>query len=136
MLEKLKTDFYSMLVGLGYKVSDNRQFDEGGSPWLVLRSNGYKRIHSVGLQMSKITLVLDIFSQYNGEREIILVVDEIADHLEEFLTAHSEVLFCHQKTMKILDDKATGPVRKHGVVSYEFLMGVHAPEEEETEPNE
>ena len=25
--------------------------------------------------------------------------------------------------MKILDDKPTGPVRKHGVVVYEFLMG-------------
>jgi hypothetical protein len=25
--------------------------------------------------------------------------------------------------MKILDDKATGPVRKHGVITYEFLMG-------------
>ena len=136
MLEKLKTDFYSMLVGLGYKVSDNRQFEENGSPWLVLRSNGYQRVHSVGLRMSKITLVLDVFSQYNGEREIIIVVDKIADHLEEFLAEHPEVMFCHQKTMKILDDKETGPVRKHGVISYEFLMGINIPEEEEAEPNE
>lgn len=136
MLEKLKTDFYSMLVGLGYKVSDNRQFEEGGSPWLVLRSNGYQRVHSIGLRMSKITLVLDVFSQYNGEREIILVVDKIANHLEEFLAEHPEVLFCHQKTMKILDDKETGPVRKHGVISYEFLMGIDMPVEEETEGEE
>lgn len=136
MLEKLKTDFYAMLVGLGYKVSDNRQFEEGGSPWLVLRSNGYQRVHSIGLRMSKITLVLDVFSQYSGEREIIFVVDKIADCLEEFLAEHPEVLFCHQKIMKILDDKTTGPVRKHGVISYEFLMGINTPEEEETEPNE
>jgi hypothetical protein len=87
--------------------------------------------------MSKITLVLDVFSQYNGEREIICVVDKIANHLEEFLTGHPEILFCHQKTMKILDDKTTGPVRKHGVISYEFLMGIDMPvEEEEAEPNE
>lgn len=136
MLEKLKTDFYAMLMGLGYKVSDNRQFEEGSSPWLVLRSNGYQRVHCIGLRMSKITLVLDVFSQYNGEREIILVVDKIADCLEEFLAEHPEVLFCHQKTMKILDDKTTGPVRKHGVISYEFLMGIDMPVEEETEGEE
>ena len=136
MLEKLKTDFYAMIAGFGYNVSDNRNFETGDSPWLVLRSNGYQRAHSIGLRMSKITLVLDVFSQYSGEREIIKVIDKIADNLEEFLVQHPEVLFCHQKSMKILDDKATGPVRKHGVVSYEFLMGINTPEEEETEPNE
>lgn len=136
MLEKLKTDFYAMIADFGYNVSDNRNFETGDGPWLVLRSNGYQRVHSVGLRMSKITLVLDIFSQYSGEREIIQVIDKIADNLEEFLVQHPEVLFCHQKSMKILDDKATGPVRKHGVVSYEFLIGINIPEEEETEPNE
>ena len=136
MLEKLKTDFYAMIADFGYNVSDNRNFETGNGPWLVLRSNGYQRVHSVGLRMSKITLVLDIFSQYSGEREIIQVIDKIADNLEEFLVQHPEVLFCHQKSMKILDDKATGPVRKHGVVSYEFLMGINTPEEEEAEPNE
>lgn len=136
MLEKLKTDFYAMIAGLGYNVSDNRQFETGGSPWLVLRSNGYQRAHSVGLRLSKITLVLDIFSQYSGEREIIQVIDKIADNLEEFLAEHPEVLFCHQKSMKILDDKATGPVRKHGVVSYEFLMGLEKTANEEGEDNE
>lgn len=136
MLEKLKTDFYAMIAGLGYNVSDNRNFETGDSPWLVLRSNGYQRAHSVGLRLSKITLVLDIFSQYNGEREVIQVIDKVADSLEEFLAKHPEVLFCHQKSMKILDDKATGPVRKHGVVSYEFLMGSDKIANEEGEDNE
>jgi hypothetical protein len=37
--------------------------------------------------------------------------------------------------MRILDDKATGPVRKHGVVSYEFLLG-EEDAREESEENE
>lgn len=135
MLEKLKTDFYAMLVELGLNVSDNRNFEEGESPWMMLRTNGYQRVQSFGLSASKITLVLDIFSQYNGEREIIKVIDKVASNLESFILQHPEVLYCFQKTVKILDDKTTGPVRKHGVVSYEFLMGINTPEEE-VEPNE
>ena len=136
MLEKLKTDFYNMIAGLGFYITDTRNFETGNSPWLMLRTNGYQRVHSLGLRMSKITLVLDIFSKYNGEKEIIVAVDKIADHIEEFLAEHPEVLFCHQKTLKILDDKATGPVRKHGVLSYEFLMGESTVIEEEGEENE
>lgn len=136
MLEKLKTDFYAMLVELGLNVSDNRNFEEGESPWIMLRTNGYQRVQSFGLSASKITLVLDIFSQYNGEREIIKVIDKVASNLESFILQYPEVLYCFQKTVKILDDKTTGPVRKHGVVSYEFLMGINTPEEEEAEPNE
>lgn len=136
MLEKLKTDFYNMIAGLGFYITDTRNFETGNSPWLMLRTNGYQRVHSLGLRMSKITLVLDIFSKYNGEKEIIVAVDKIADHIEEFLAEHPEVLFCHQKTLKILDDKTTGPVRKHGVLSYEFLMGESTVMEEEGEENE
>ena len=136
MLEKLKTDFYNMIAGLGFYITDTRNFETGNSPWLMLRTNGYQRVHSLGLRTSKITLVLDIFSKYNGEKEIIVAVDKIADHIEEFLAEHPEVLFCHQKTLKILDDKTTGPVRKHGVLSYEFLMGESTVIEEEGEENE
>lgn len=131
MLEKLKADFYTMLTDLGFSVRDNRNFDGCEFPWLLLRTNGYQRVHSLGLRMSKITLVVDIFSQYNGEREIILAVDKIADNIDEFLAQHPEVMFCHQKTVKILDDKSTGPVRKHGVIAYEFLMGANTVAEEE-----
>lgn len=136
MLEKLKTDFYTMIAGLGYNITDTRNFEEGGSPWLMLRTNGYQRVESFNLTASKITLALDIFSQYSGEREIIRVVDNIAGHLNGFVEEHPEVLFCYQKTLKILDDKATGPVRKHGVLTYEFLMGQDASVESESEENE
>lgn len=133
MLEKLKIDFYNLIAGLGFSITDTRNFEENKSPWMMLRTGGYQRSHSLDVKTSKITLILDVFSQYNGEREIIQAVEKIADNIERFILDHPEVLFCQQKAMKILDDKATGPVRKHGVVSYEFLLGEETVREEPEE---
>lgn len=133
MLEKLKIDFYNLIAGLGFSISDTRNYEDNKSPWLMLRTGGYQRSHSLDVKTSKITLVLDIFSQYNGEREIIQAVEKIADNIDGFISSHPEILVCQQKTMRILDDKATGPVRKHGVVSYEFLLGEEDAREEPEE---
>lgn len=136
MLAKLKTQFYSLLKGLGYNVTDNAEYRED-FPWLMVRTNGYQSVNSFNLNVSGVTLALDIFSTYPGEKEIIEIVENIGSHLDELRKANPEILFCYQKTMKILDDKPTGPVRKHGVVVYEFLMGYGvAPVEEvpEIEP--
>lgn len=122
MLAKLKTQFYSLLKGLEYNVTDNAEYKEK-FPWLMLRTNGYQRVNSFNLNLSSVTLTLDIFSTYPGEKEIIEIVDNIAEHLDSLRADNPEVLFCHQKTLKILDDKSTGPVRKHGVAVYEFLLG-------------
>jgi hypothetical protein len=43
--------------------------------------------------------------------------------LEDLMKSNLNILYCNQKSFKILDDKSTGPVRKHGVVNYEFLLG-------------
>lgn len=133
MLEKLKTDFYNMIAELGFTISDNRNFDDGNSPWLILRTNGYEKTHSFQLDMARVILVLDIFSQYNGEKEIIQAIEKISDNLNDFLFSRPEILYCHQKNVKILDDKSTGPVRKHGVITYEFLLSNNTAAEEDVE---
>lgn len=122
MLEKLKSQFYSLLKELGYNITDHAEYKEN-FPWLMLRTNGYTAFRSFNTNISNITLTLDIFSTYSGEKEIIEIVENIESHLSELRQNNPEVLYCYQKTMKILDDKATGPVRKHGVITYEFLMG-------------
>lgn len=136
MLAKLKSQFYSLIKGLGYNVTDNAEYKEQ-FPWLMLRTNGYRTMNSFNVNISSAVLVLDIFSTYSGEKEIIEIVDNIGEHLKELQDNNPEVMFAYQKTMKILDDKSTGPVRKHGVVIYEFLLGYGiAPVEEvpEVEP--
>lgn len=122
MLNKLKSQFYNLLKELGYNVTDNAEYKEN-FPWLMLRTNGYTAFRSYNANISNILLTLDIFSTYPGEKEIIEIAENIDSHLEDLRQNNPEVLYCYQKTMKILDDKATGPVRKHGVITYEFLMG-------------
>ena len=122
MLNKLKSQFYALLKELGYNVTDNAEYKEN-FPWLMLRTNGYTVFRTFNTNISNVTLTLDIFSTYRGEKEIIEIVENIESHLNELRQNNPEVLYCYQKTMKILDDKTTGPVRKHGVVTYDFLMG-------------
>lgn len=130
MLAKLKSQFYSLIKGLGYNITDNAEYKEQ-FPWLMLRTNGYRTMNSFNVNISSAVLVLDIFSTYSGEKEIIEIVENISEHLKELQDNNPDIMFAYQKSLKILDDKSTGPVRKHGVVVYEFLLGYGiAPAEE------
>lgn len=122
MLSTLKTQFYTLIKNLGYNITDNAEYREN-LPWLMLRTNGYQTMKSFNTNVASATLVLDIFSNYPGEKEIIDIVENIGSHLCELQENNAEILFSTQKTLKILDDKATGPIRKHGVVIYQFLLG-------------
>lgn len=121
MLEKLKIDFYNLLLRLGYNVSDNGTYVEQ-FPWLMIRTNGYELNQTADTQKGVITLLLDVFSQYAGEKEIIDIVENIAEHLTDLYAINTNIIYCYQKSLKIIDDKNTGPVRKHGVVSYAFKV--------------
>ena len=121
MLEKLKIDFYNLLLRLGYNVSDNGTYVEQ-FPWLMIRTNGYELNQTTDTQKGVITLLLDVFSQYAGEKEIIDIVENIAEHLKDLYAVNTNIIYCYQKSLKIIDDKNTGPVRKHGVVSYAFKV--------------
>ena len=129
MLSKLKTELYETIKQLGYNITDNATYVEN-FPWLMLRTNGYQILDSFNMKIGKATLVLDIFSQYNGEKEIIEIADDIQRNLATLIDNNSDVLYGYQKDLKILDDKKTGPVRKHGVVIYEFLLGYGIEQEE------
>lgn len=122
MLANLKSQFYSLIKGLGYNITDNAEYKEQ-FPWLMLRTNGYRTMNSFNVNISSAVLVLDIFSTYSGEKEIIEIVENIGEHLKELQDNNPDIMFAYQKSLKILDDKSTGPVRKHGVVVYEFLLG-------------
>ena len=122
MLANLKSQFYSLIKGLGYNITDNAEYKEQ-FPWLMLRTNGYRTMNSFNVNISSAVLVLDIFSTYSGEKEIIEIVENIGEHLKELQDNNPDIMFAYQKSLKILDDKSTGPLRKHGVVVYEFLFG-------------
>lgn len=122
MLAKLKTQFFTLIKNLGYNITDNGEYKDN-FPWLMLRTNGYQLLSSYNADTATAILVLDIFSTYSGEKEVIEIVENINNAISNLKNENSNILFGCQKTLKILDDKSTGPVRKHGVVVYEFLLG-------------
>lgn len=69
-----------------------------------------------------IALTLDIFSTYTGEQEILTIADNILNHLDELYVNSPYITYVYQRGLHILDDKATGPVRKHGVAQYSILV--------------
>lgn len=135
MISNLKSKFYSLIRNLGYNITDNGDYREA-FPWLMLRLTDSQQHQSFDTTTGKVVLTLDVFSTYSGEKEILEIVENINNHLQSFQSSNPEVLYAYQKMFKILDDKATGPVRKHGIVNYEFNLGQGLiPEEELNEAN-
>lgn len=120
MLIDIKEKFYSLIKSLGYNITDNAQYKEN-FPWIMIRTNGFTHFKSYDIKHERVLLVLDIFSTYNGEKEIIEIIENINDNLEK-LYENLNIIHMEQKDLIILNDKESGPTRKHGVATYSFVM--------------
>lgn len=132
MVSRIKTQLYDLITGLGYRVADNRNNQEA-LPWLLIRTGGHNRMDMFDLRYDIITINIDIFSGYSGEKEILDIAEHISNHLAEIRAQNETIMYAEQKTCKILDDNKTGPVRKHGVLSYRFLCSVGLEDKEAEE---
>ena len=112
MVSRIKTQLYDLITGLGYRVADNRNNQED-LPWLLIRTGGHSR--------------------YSGEKEILEIAENIANHLPDLRAQNETIIYAEQKTCKVLDDNGTGPVRKHGFLSYRFLCSVGLEDKEAEE---
>ena len=130
MVEKIKTKLCSLIKQLGYNITDNGAYVEN-FPWLMARLNGYNRIDTIDTRIEEIYITIDIFSKYKGEKEILVIVENINNHIQTIRTDNPEVIYISQYDLKILDDNKTGPVKKHGVLTYQFILSSILPEEED-----
>lgn len=121
MYEVIKKKFKEFLTAMGYNVGDNWVMRDE-FPYLNLRINGGAFAPLRNANGTILTITVDIFSTYHGEKEILQIVDNINAHLLEFIDANAEVMYAQQSSIHIIDDKETGPVRKHGIVSYAFTL--------------
>lgn len=128
MIQRIKTDLCALVKGLGYNIVDNGAYVEN-FPWLMMRVSGHNRVDTFDTRIDAITLTIDIFSTYKGEKEILDIVENISNHIGELKTNNPAIMFYTQKNLKILDDNKTGPVKKHGVLSYSFLLSSNPGEE-------
>ena len=128
MVQKIKTELCSLVRGLGYNITDNGAYVEN-FPWLMVRLTDHNRVETIDTRIDVITLTIDIFSKYKGEKEILDIVEDISNHIQNIRKNNIEIMFIAQKGLKILDDKSTGIVKKHGVLTYSFLLSSNQEEE-------
>ena len=121
MLGLIKTKFCEFLRSLDYNVSDNGTHREE-FPWLMLRVNDAKVLKTRDLDITDARLVIDIFSTYNGEKEILDIVDNINHHIKEFIGDFGFIQYAYMRSLRIIDDPETGPVRKHGIATFSFML--------------
>ena len=131
MISKIKIELYNLIKGLGYNITDNGDFRED-FPWLMLKTSGASAFQTLDTTYMTIVFSLDIFSTYSGEKEILTIIDNITSHLNNLLKIDKSITYIQQTSTKILGDKTTGPVRKHGIVNYSIIVA--SPVEEE-DPN-
>lgn len=115
----MKKKFYQFLVSLGYTVADNGVYRDS-FPYLMLRTGNRKYYTSLDVRYDQEKLVLDIFSSYDGEKEILEIADNIINHLQE--VRDENVTFAGLDNMVIIPDTKTGPVRQHGIMQFNFIL--------------
>ena len=121
MISKVKTELYNLIKELGYNITDNGDFHED-FPWLMLKTSGATAFQTIDTAYTNIVFSLDIFSTYSGEKEILSIIDNITSHLNDLLKIDKSIIYIQETSTKILGDKATGPVRKHGIVNYSVIV--------------
>lgn len=130
MVQKLKTDLCSLVRGLGYNITDTGAYVED-FPWLMVRTSKHTHELAATTRTDNVVLIIDIFSKYKGEKEILDIVENITDHIWEMKNNNSKIMYISQRDLKIIDDNATGPVKKHGIVYYTFLLSSTLGEEDD-----
>ena len=132
MVQKIKTDLCSLVRELGYNITDNGAYVEN-FPRLMVRLGAYSRSDAVNVRIDNITLIIDIFSKYKGEKEILDIVENITNNIWNLKKDNPKLMYVMQEDLKILDDNVTGPVKKHGVLTYQFLLSSTIGEEDATD---
>ena len=102
----------------------------------MVRLGSYSRADTFDMKISGVILIIDIFSKYKGEKEILDITSNITNHIQELRAKNPNIIFIMQKDLKILDDNKTGPVKKHGVLTYSFLLSSSIEEEEKDDDTE
>lgn len=119
MISQLKTQLYQILKeDLDYNVTDNPYGEETKSfPYVLVTLSNAHRDKRKNTYLFSVTLKIDIFSDYNGEKEILEMEEEIFDNIEKLYDIEL-VTYLRESGFRIIDDKSTGVLRKHGIINY------------------
>ena len=119
MISQIKTQFYKILTeDLRYKVTDNPYGEEQKSfPYILLTLQNAYRDKRKNSYLYTIKMKIDIFSDYNGEKEIYDMEQAIYEKSDKLLE-NDFITYVRESSFRIMDDKSTGVMRKHGIITY------------------
>lgn len=115
----IKERVYNALLGLGIKVIDN-PYDRGNAdsfPFIIFRTNSFTVKETNELTEETYVYLVDIYSEYEGEKEIYEIYNHILILLKE-LYEDPKVVRVLDNGIKIVDDKNLGPTLKHGILTF------------------
>ena len=121
MINKIKDKLFEVLSSnYENQIVDNAAaVEEGDYPRIQIRLSTVTRDKYKGTFQYTIRYQVHIFSDYDGEKEILNMESEIFDMLEQFYEIDG-VTYVRESGFRILDDKSTGVFRKHGIISLTF----------------
>ena len=135
MIEQIKTKFYQILSDtLAYNVTDG-EHDINTFPCVILRMGNITRDRSHNVFLYQVKMKVDIFSNYDGEKEILDMEAAIFDELDTLYDLEN-VTYVKENSFRIIDDKSTAVVRKHGIGTYTIYLTGGLEEQEEDEEDE
>lgn len=116
LINDVKIKFYDILSSLGYNVVDYPE-ETTTFPCVFLKLSGSKRDLFNKNFKFEMKFKIDIFSNYDGEKEIMEMQEEIFNAAQALYDVVG-VTYVRESDFRILDDKSTSLVRKHGILIY------------------
>lgn len=133
MIDKIKVKLFDILSkDLGYNVVDNPERGENFPCVFLKLGNTTRDIFRNNFRF-QIKFKIDIFSNYDGEKEI-LEMEEAIFNATQALYDVVGVTYVRQSDFRILDDKSTSVMRKHGIITLS-IVSTGMVEEVEDEQN-
>ena len=122
MIAKIKTKLYDILAtDLSYTVMDSPYDNqERVFPYVMLTLSNVVRDSYKNAFQNQIKFKIDIFSDYNGEKEVFDMEEAIFEKINT-LYGIPEITYVRESSFKIIDDKSTGTVKKHGIIQYNII---------------
>ena len=120
MINKIKVKLFDILSkDLGYNVVDNPERGENFPCVFLKLGNTTRDIFRNNFRF-QIKFKIDIFSNYDGEKEILEMESEIFDAIQSLYEIDG-VTYVRQSDFRILDDKSTSVMRKHGIITLSIV---------------
>lgn len=118
MEKKIKSKLYDVLSPLIPDLRDNPPKEVKKSYVLYRISNGFSTPYKLDCEQDTTYLTFDIFSVYDGEKEVLDIKDIIKKNIK-CLYELGEVSYVTMSAFNIINEE--NPVKKHGILTFRIL---------------